>query len=596
MGMFLRIFYIQVLQKDHYAKLSTKQSLRRSIVSPERGVIYDRNQNPLVVNAVVDLEFEEQKKTKKRKLQRVAPNGSLAGQVLGNVGYDGHGQMGLEADQDRILRGIDGWRYARVDAKRRYHPGFETIQEHPINGADIVTTLDVDIQKAAEQALARGVKRTKALDGLAVVIEPNTGDVLAMAVYPFYNPNRRSKQDLKGWKNQVISKVYEPGSTFKVITAAAVMEERKTFPEEVFFAENGAYYLRGAHIKDTKEQGFVTMKEAMAYSSNIVMVKAGMRLSPNLFYRYVRSFGFGMRTGVSLPAEEKGFLKPVSTWNTRTQLTMSWGQELGATPLQMVMAMGAVANGGLLMKPRLILEEYSEEQEKRVATQPIAIRRVISEETSDKIRKMLVDVVEYGTARRIKTDHYEIAGKTGTAEKIDKETGKYVSGKFHSSFIGMVPADRPKYVALVLVNEPQLHKHGGSSAAPIFKEMMDRILVSKMALQDVKKENQVQQVHLASFSPNLLDLSNNEHKKKAALSIENHKDKSYVMPNVKGLSLRDALLRMQHLQHLNLSMEYQGVGKIVKQNPKPGTPLSSQSKTLLQLEVFPTVKKRSDIL
>jgi cell division protein FtsI/penicillin-binding protein 2 len=637
MGMTARIYHIQVVKRDYYAGLAHKQSVRRSIIAPQRGEIFDRKGRRLVYNAKVDLEFSEGRRQKKRQLKRVAPYGHLAGQVLGNLGRDGYGQLGLEYNQDKILRGVDGWKYARYDVARNYHPGFEEQKQDPVNGNSIVTTIDIDIQKIAERALEKGIKRVEALGGTALILEPSSGDIVAMASYPFYDPNRRSRDDIKGWRNSTISKVYEPGSTFKLITSAAGLEEGLIKPDDLFFAENGTYEINGAVIKDTKDRGEITFTQALAYSSNIVMVKAALELSPKTFYRYIRSFGFGMKTGIALPAEEGGSMKPVNRWSSRTQITLAWGQEIGATPLQVALACAAIANDGILTKPRIIKEQIDGRDGKVTQLPPSKVRRVISGRTASQLRQMMVAVVEEGTAKRIKTDRYTIGGKTGTAEKIDPETGQYVKGRFHSSFVGMVPAEKPVYVCLVLVDEPKKDKHGGSCAAPIFRDIMDRILsqpdnilAARLTERDEADRAIPQSQTELSFSQRLMQTfkgvskagadffggSKASHTEKvpvsfsareplpaisampAALkrpaieapvktssSIDNSSENEFLhgrwrMPDVRFMSLRDAMCK---LRDLDIKIEYRGCGQVVRQEPQPSFVLKRGSRCVLYL-------------
>ncbi|MFC1585179.1 penicillin-binding protein [Fibrobacterota bacterium] len=623
LGMTARIFNLQVLKRHHYAGLAVKQSVRRNIIPPQRGEIYDRNGEKLVMNASVKLKSSGEKEGNERQLKRVAPFGHLAGQVLGNIGRDGYGQLGLEYDQDKVLRGTDGWKYARYDVARRYHPGFAEQKKAPVDGLSLVTTLDAKIQRIAEQALERGLKRVDALMGTAIIIHPPTGDIIAMANYPFYDPNLRHRSDLTGWKNSAISKVYEPGSTFKIITASSVIEEGFVQPRDTFFAEDGVYRLNRALIKDTKPRGNITFAEAMAYSSNIVMVKAALRLDPQTLYQYIRSFGFGMKTGIALPAEEGGSFKTVKHWSSRTQITLAWGQEIGATPLQVAMACAAIANNGVLMKPRIIKEQKNSRGKTVKEILPRRVRQVVSAETADKLRKMLASVVEMGTARKIYSERYPIAGKTGTAEKIDEETGQYQEGKFHSSFVGMVPVDDPEYVCLVLLDEPKKDKHGGSCAAPIFRDIMERIisipgsrLAARMgntgmapetlssglpsspltlkfgnSLQNIRKagssllanqlgrlswtdnfnflkgkglpEIKKAEIALTKNDPGMTDVPSAEEERQAEGSFSRCE---WRMPDVRSLSLRDALLK---LKDLDVKIKYQGTGRVIMQSPAP---------------------------
>jgi len=613
-----RVFQIQMVKSDHYAEIAEKQSMRRTILPPKRGEIFDRKNRALIQNAKVTLKYKEGSHEKQRNLKRVAPHGRLAGQVLGNIGKDGYGQLGLEYNQDNSLRGQDGWSYTRYDVRRKYYPGVKEKIKEPISGQNIVSTIDIDIQKISEQALERGINRTGALKGVAVVINPHTGDILAMANYPLYNPNRRNQYDLKGWKNMAISKVYEPGSTFKIITAAAGLEEHVITPETQFNAEGGRWKINGATITDTKPKESLSFSEAMAYSSNIVMAKTALKLTPTTFYKYIRSFGFGFKTGIDLPAEEGGHFQKVKYWSKRSQVTLAWGQELSVTPLQITMAVGAVANGGYLMQPRIILKKLDQNGELVESVPVKKIRRVITEQTASQLRTMLQGVVDFGTAQGIHSDRYTIAGKTGTVEKIDQNTGKYVKGKFHSSFVGMVPADAPEYVCLVLIDEPQVDKYGGSAAGPVFKEIMDRLISNSGSELLARYENnkklnnqsdslttltstppetagsqtptidpKKQKVTLASvgalspfsqfFKAKISDDSKALAPKPTGPPVQVSSNK---MPNVKNLSLRDALLK---LNSYDIEIEFKGLGHVVQQYPKEDTQLKKGMKCTIVL-------------
>ena len=476
LGMLGRVAWVQVVKSGYYSELAASQSIRRNVVAPKRGEILDRDLRKLVVNA--DVELQSETTARIRRISRVCPQGSLAGQVLGTVGKDGYGQLGLEYFLDRELRGTDGWKYLRHDVKNRYYPGFEEKKKEALDGMNVVLTLDSRMQEIVEHALERGVQKAGAKQGVALVVDPYTGDILAMANYPFYDPNTRDTEGKDAWKNQAVVKVYEPGSTFKVITSAALLEENLIDPADTVDGENGQYKIGGQIIKDTHPHGRISFTDALAYSSNICYAKVATRLRPETFYKYVRSFGFGMKTGVGLPAEEGGVLKPVGDWSGRTQSTIAFGHEISATPLQATMAVAAVANGGVLMKPRIVKAWSDNAGHVVQEAPPRTVRRVLSEATAGKVKAMMTAVVEYGTAAEIRTDRIPMAGKTGTAEKIDAETGRYVHGLFNSSFMGMVPVDRPEFVCLVLLDEPSMLKYGGQSAAPIFREIVDRVLAN----------------------------------------------------------------------------------------------------------------------
>lgn len=608
-GMLARVAWVQVVQADHYREIASSQSIRRNVVTPMRGEILDREARKLVVNA--DVRMAADGGDRARRLSRVAPMGALAGQVLGAVGKDGYGQLGLEYFLDKELRGTDGWKYIRQDVRRHYYPGFGERKKEAVNGLNVILTLDSKLQGILEHALERGVQKAGARQGVAIVVEPRTGDILAMANYPFYNPNVREAADGETWKNHAVCKVYEPGSTFKAITASALIEEDLIQPEDTLDAEGGTYKLAGEIIRDTKPHDLISFTDAMAYSSNISFAKAAIRLKPETFYKYIRSFGFGIKSGVGLPAEESGVLKPVGSWSNRTQGTIAFGHEISATPVQVAMAFAAIANGGTLMKPRIVKGWADGNGNMIQEVAPRAVRRVISEKSAGKVMGLLTAVVEYGTASDIKTDRILLAGKTGTAEKIDSETGRYVKGKFNSSFVGIAPADRPELVALVLLDEPSQFKYGGQSAAPIFREMVDRLLShpeyplarrsgpaavpkgDSSVVPDLVGYRHSDAVRLlagtgiavkAEGDGDLIlaqiPLPGSRMPASGSLTLSLGFLESRVMPDLNNNTLRDALIKVKNL---GLEVEYTGTGRIIRQEPPVGATVKPGQKCVLTL-------------
>ncbi len=615
LGMIARVAYVQVIQSGYYRALAYSQSVHRNVLAPKRGEILDKDYQKLVVNADVELEPGDDgvgsgNGIRARRITRVCPQGTLAGQVLGTVGKDGYGQLGLEYFLDKELRGTDGWKYFRHDVKNRYYPGIGDQQKEAVNGLNVVLTLDGKLQEVVERALERGVQKAGAKQGVALVVEPFSGDILAMANYPFYNPNTRETGNVDAWKNQAVCKVYEPGSTFKSFTASALLEEKLIKLTDTLDGEGGSYKIGSEVIKDSHPLGRISFRDAMAFSSNICFAKASTRMHSETFYKYIRSFGFGMKSGVGLPAEESGVLKSISEWSGRTQQTIAFGHEISATPMQLAMAFSAIANGGLLMKPRIV-KAWVDAGGRPVEEIPTrTVRRVMSESTSVLVKSMLHAVVEYGTAMDIKTDRIPLAGKTGTAEKLDA-TGHYVHGLFNSSFVGMVPVDRPEFVCLVLIDEPATLKYGGQSAAPIFREIVDRILanpdypLARLALAESGKGRDT------SVVPDLLgyrtvdavqflsgsglsvrtvgsgDIVLGQDPKPGVRVEASHPvvlaigfQDAHVMPDLNNNTLREALLK---LKSLGLEIEYTGSGRIIRQEPMVGAPVKQGQKCVLTL-------------
>ncbi len=599
-----RVAYIQVFKASHYRGIAEGQSIARDVLPPARGEVLDRTGARLVVNmrgapsGGSEAARMVPASVSAGGMTRLYPNGPLAGQVLGMVGRDGYGQSGLELILDRDLRGTDGWRYTRRDARRRYAPGASDQIQQPVDGLNVRLTIDARIQSIAELALERGVQRTGAKSGVVVLIEPRSGDIVALANYPLFDPNASRARASDNWRNHGVAMVYEPGSTFKVFTAAALMEEGRIQAGDTIDAEGGRWQIGGQWIRDTHPMDRVSFADAVAYSSNIVFAKTSTRISRESFYKYLRSFGFGMKTGVTLPAEETGVLKPVAAWSGRTQQTIAFGHEVSVTPLQLAMAFAAIANDGTLMRPRLV-QSWVDGEGRAVRAEPVrSVRRVLSERTAHSLRRMMTGVVDYGTARDIRHPYISIAGKTGSAQKINPETGRYIEGSYYSSFAGMAPAENPALVAVVVVDDPRKFKYGGQAAGPIFREILDR--VSERGLggewpapsQPVLAETPARAVEasvpvkteLASFGARSAT-GRSASTRPVAGSVISPAETAVrpdrpSMPDLQGSTLRDALNR---LRALGIEVDYEGAGRVREQVPAAGTPLRRGDRVRLQL-------------
>lgn len=590
-----RTAWVQIVRASHYREIAQRQSVSRTVLQPQRGEIIDREGVRLAVNAKVD---------GASGATRVYPNGHLAGQVLGMVGRDGYGLAGLEFHLDRDLRGTDGWRYVRVDRKRRYAPGASDQVQAAIDGLGLRLTLDARVQSIAELALERAMRRTEAKAGVVIVMEPRTGDLLAVANYPFFDPNAKRGKGGEALRNHAVGMVYEPGSTFKMFTAAALVEERRIRANDTIDAEGGRWQLAGQWIRDTHPMSRISFADAVAHSSNIVFAKVSTRVSPVSFYKYLRSFGFGMKTGVAMPAEESGLLKPVASWSGRTQQTIAFGHEISATPLQVAAAFGAIANGGVLMRPRIV-REWTDADGNPVREEPVReVRRVLSESSAAELRAMMAGVVDHGTAREIRHPYIPIAGKTGSAQKIDPSTGRYIEGSYYSSFAGMAPAGAPNIVCLVVIDDPKHFKFGGQAAAPVFREIVDRMsergiggrwpvpaeIVDAGAEQAPVAASAVERpgilrAALSTVMPGRGAASAKSSRASGAATVEAAsapavRPAALVMPDLRDATLRDALVR---LRALGVEVEYSGEGRVREQRPEPGTPLRRGDRARLVL-------------
>lgn len=407
--------------------------------------------------------------------QRVYPNGIMASHILGFTNTDNEGLEGLELKFDKSLRGTTGWRYAIRDGKQREVPAYEFREIQPIDGDDMVLTIDNIIQAFAEKELEKGYEKYHAKGGSIIVMDPWTGDILALAARPSYDPNNAKSAAPDFRRNRVICDFFEPGSSFKIITASALLEEKAVRPKDRFFCENGEYKWYSHTYHDHKPHGWLEFRDVIKYSSNIGTMKAAQKLGPDRLYKYIKKFGFGEKTGIELPGEVNGVTTHPLTWSKLSLCSISMGQEVTVTALQFACAISALANGGNLVRPRIV--ERIQDKTGRVIQkfEPKKPRRVISEETSKQMRAILRGVVDSGTAELAEIDGYFPAGKTGTAQKIEPN-GTYSHRKFTASFIGFVPYDNPRFVIVVVLDEPRPIYYGGVVCTPIFKKVASELM------------------------------------------------------------------------------------------------------------------------
>jgi len=421
-----------------------------------------RNLNPSGIH------FEKENK-------RYYPDGTVASHLIGAVGVDHEGQAGLEQSFNSLLQGEAGTRLVQYDAKRKYYSS--RVVKEPIPGADLVLTIDHRIQMMAERELARAIAETQAMAGTVVVMDPHNGDLLANANWPTFNPNDRvlDASSLALRRNFALSNLIEPGSTFKVISISAALEEGLATPDEVLDCQMGAIYIGRRRIRDHKPYGLLTVAQILAKSSNVGAIKLGLRLEPERLYRYARKFGFGQLTGLPLPGETAGLLRPPEKWNPGSIGSVPIGQEIGVNAIQMARAISVVANGGLLPKPTLVQSiAYPDGRVERAErAEP---ERVLSAKTAAQMRAMMEDVVRSGTGRLAQTSGYRAGGKTGTAQKVDPETGAYSRKNYIPSFVGFAPVNDPSIVVVVVLDSPVGKYYGGSVAAPVFPRVATQAL------------------------------------------------------------------------------------------------------------------------
>jgi cell division protein FtsI (penicillin-binding protein 3) len=611
---FLRIVQLQLVKKDELSRLASKQ--HQSIITfiPKRGTIYDFKGNNLAVSIDVDSVYARSPEVKnpsqtakklanildlnkgalikklktkkgfvwvKRKVtpkqttrikasglkgihfvkesRRFYPHSHLAAHLVGFVGIDSKGLEGIEAKYDGILSGNATRLILGRDAFGR-----EIITEIPIPGKspenyNLYLTIDTNIQYIVEKELKRAVEGQGAKKGMSVVMDPGTGKILAMANYPSFNPNRFWDTSPKTWRNRVVTDVFEPGSVFKVFLTSTALEEKVAKRHDIFFCENGAYVLSGKTIRDVKKYGWLSLEHIIKYSSNIGAAKIAERVGREKFYQYIRGFGFGHKTGIDLPGEAMGIIRPPKTWSKVALGNIAFGQGIAVTSIQLITAVSAIANGGKLLKPHVVDRIIDSKGKMISQSHPVIIRRVLSEEVARIMTSILTGVVrEGGTGGRAALSYYEAAGKTGTAQKVDSLVGGYYEDRFISSFVGYVPSNQPRLVILVVIDEPQGIPYGGRIAGPVFKNIAERSL---------------QYLNIPSTKRPILAKTSTEKTtwrpvKKTAHEVMHREKPSRRMPDLSGLSIRAALNRVRGLE---LLVAVSGSGKVAHQRPRPGT-------------------------
>ncbi len=530
-AVFGRVAYLQLFRHSEYLTRASRQQRRIIEITPKRGAIYDRKMNALAMSMPVQSAFAVPSEVKdaamasrllsgvlaipqdvirqklvgggtfvwlQRKLspekteavkslnlkgvyfqeenQRYYPKRELGAHVLGFVDVDEKGLGGIEHEYDNVIRGQGEKIVVMADAKQRWFDGGEAQRDR---GTSVVLTLDEKVQYIAERELAAAIQKTHAIAGTVIVQDPNNGALLALANWPRFNPNAAADAPGEARMNRAISAIYEPGSTFKLITLAAAFDQNLTRPDEVFDCENGSLVVGGRRIHDHKAYGRLTVSEILANSSDVGAMKIALRLGAPKFYDYIRAFGFGTPTGVDLPGESRGLLERLQHWVPSSIGAISMGQEVGVTPLQMVTAVSSVANGGLLYKPHAVQQMMRGEQILPLdgSSAPAEPRRVIRPETAATLRHLMEGVILHGTGTLARLDGWTAGGKTGTAQKIDPATGRYSRTNVIASFTGFAPINNPAVTILVSLDSPEGFPHGGGDvAAPVFKRIAEQVL------------------------------------------------------------------------------------------------------------------------
>jgi cell division protein FtsI (penicillin-binding protein 3) len=645
----LRLYYLQGPRHEEFLKQAVGQSGRTFEATPRRGDIYDRQGVPLAISVAVESIYAvppeisnpdltarllapilsvrrkelaarlqspkyfcwvkrkvtaaEASRVKALKLKgvytqgemkRFYPKGELAAHVLGYVGLDGKGLASIEYKLDRVLQGNPGRVLLTSDS---VPVSLQSPEWKARPGKGVSLTLDESIQYIAEKALDGVVRRYQAKGATVVVQEPHTGEILAMASRPSFNPNHYQKVPKENWINQAVAWAYEPGSTFKLITLAASLEEEVTTPDELIDCENGSLVVAGHRIRDHRPFGVMTTTEVLANSSNVGAMKLAQRVGEKDFYKYIERFGFGRPTGIALPGESRGLVRPPDQWSGLSLASLSLGQEIGVTPVQLVTAFSAIANDGILLRPRIVRALLNGSRYEPVQSAPG--RRILSSRTSAELTRMLAAVVESGTGGAASPAGYSAAGKTGTAQKIDS-TGGYSQTDYVASFAGFAPVSQPAITVLVVVDSPVGATYGADVAAPVFKSITEQTL----AYLNVPHENPSDSLQLTSSergwessqpetraraNPRLMrpELPNVARQPLQTLPLTRislapsggaiflNLDPRIVLPDFVGQPLREVARRCLEL---GLRLRIQGSGRAVQQYPEPGSQVSPENK------------------
>ncbi len=611
-----RAFYLQIIKRDDWIKLAGRQHQKVIPLTPARGTIYDGTGTPLAVSIEVDSCFAEpsviedpkaaaaaltpllgmptdviEKKLSGKKsfawlrrqvnpdlarkireldingigfvkeTRRFYPNSEVAAHVIGFTGLDPEGLEGIELKYNAQILGNTGYMVTERDALGRDIALMGTVIKKASKGYNITLTLDKNVQYIADKELAKAVTASRAVGGIALVMEPATGRILALSSYPTFNPNAFRRYPHDNLRNRAVADSFEPGSTMKAFLIASALEEKVIGPNDTFHCEGGSYAIGGRVIHDTHKYGTLRVPEILKYSSNIGAAKIGSRLGPERLFENLKKFGFGEKSGIDLPGEVVGYLRDRSRWYGIDLATISFGQGISVSSVQLIAAISAVANGGLLMKP-YIVEKISDDSGTTVRQfSPQIRRRVISSGTSRIMAKMMEGITtEGGTGLNAAVDGYRVAGKTGTAQKVDPLTKCYSASKRTASFIGFVPAEQPRLAILVVIDEPKTSSYGGVVAAPAFREI---------ALQSLCYLKVPPTVPFKAKKPDPEEPREKTPEQNASVAEAGIDEGTAgaLMPNFHGMSIRQV---MRYMEKNSLNVKILGSGRAVEQNPRPG--------------------------
>jgi cell division protein FtsI (penicillin-binding protein 3) len=518
--------------------------------------------------------------------RRFYPKRRLASQILGYVGIDNEGMGGVEYALEKEIKGDPGRRIIWTDALRRRAGSWVDKPSAP--GRSVYLTIDENIQHFAETELAAAVRESRSKSGIAVLMRPYTGELLAIASYPSFNPNRYQDSPEGYRRNRAVTDVYEPGSTFKIVAASAALEEGVATEDERIDCGSGSIPIADRVIRDSRPFDVLSFREVVQKSSNVGMIRIGQRLGKDRLEAYIRAFGFGEPTGIELPGESRGILRPSSRWGPVSAASITFGQEVSVTAMQMIAATNVVATSGYLLRPRLVLGTGAGDEPGRATIRPEPVRRVIREDTARRMRDILTGAVDHGTGQRAAIEGYQVAGKTGTAQKA--VLGGYSKKEYIASFVGFAPAARPEVTALVILDSPE-GDHSGSRAAAVFARVVERTLSYLGIPRDSEPVARFAKVWPQSapiLDPTTLAAPESVLMEVGASSFATGspaRSRRVEAPDVLGLPARDALASFVAR---GLVPDLEGEGFVVDQSPLPGDSIEPGVRARLVLAAVPS--------
>ncbi len=642
-----RAFSLQVLQEREWVERAERQHQKTIPLIPQRGTIFDRNGGAMALSMEIDSVYAEPRKlvdrehaarqlapilnlplaTVRSKLagdrgfawlkrqvppeqaqrvrnlkleavgtikehKRFYPNSTIGAQMVGFTGLDPNGLAGLEAAYDKTLLGRGGYLVMERDALGRgIGAGIPEVQG-ATRGHDLHLTIDENLQYIADRELAAAIKEYRARAGVAIVLEPDSGRILALANQPEFNPNAVSRHKPDDWRNRAIGDTFEPGSTMKVFLMASALNAGVVTPNQLIHCENGSYRVGGRTIHDHHPHGILTAEEVLKVSSNIGSAKIGKMLERKRLHAYMRDFGFGQKSGIDLQGEEVGILRDPSRWFEIDIATISFGQGVSVTPLQLAAATAAIANGGYLMAPYLVEKVTDSTGQVIEERHPKMVRQVVKSEVAVRVARMMETVTaeDGGTGTKARVPGFRVAGKTGTAQKVDPVTGGYSADKRVASFVGFVPAEAPRLVVVVMIDEPRGQVYGGLVAAPVFARISTQALQylkvmpnqplspgeTLPSLEEIlalaKKEQEAAAKQAAADRAAVTPAEVAEPLELAEVPVEAPAEGPAVaagpqMPDFKGMSYRQVL---EVMQTSGINVNLRGHGRVIEQSPSPG--------------------------